>query len=117
MTNLVSIGFRFNPLTALLIPEPLAVTAFANNFDDLRNGGVTIRTYPVKVQLLQPQTLSGDFQFVITGPPGIYTILASGDLATWTELGTATNTIGITSFTDLNAHLSVRKFYRAHTPH
>jgi hypothetical protein len=55
--------------------------------------------------------LIGAFQFGITGPPGVYTILGSTDLAVWSELGLATNNLGAINFTDGSAHLSPLKFY------
>jgi hypothetical protein len=56
--------------------------------------------------------LVGAFQFGITGPPGVYDVLGSTDLATWSELGVATNNLGSLNFVDVTAHLSPRKFYR-----
>ena len=44
-------------------------------------------------------------------PPGVYTIMQSADLASWTILGAATNSLGSVSFVDATAHLSPRKFY------
>jgi hypothetical protein len=65
------------------------------------------------VQLIRVRQPPGAFQFVITGPPADYAILGSGDLAAWSELGTVTNRLGNVVFTDVMAHLSPRKFYRA----
>jgi hypothetical protein len=71
-------------------------------------------TYPLAVQLTSPRrTVGGAFEFTLTGPPGVYAVLGSGDLLVWSELGAATNMLGSAAFTDLTAGLSARKFYRA----
>ena len=54
----------------------------------------------------------GAFQFAVTGPPGVYTVLGSPDLAAWSELGAVSNSLGAIVFTDVTAHLSPQKFYR-----
>jgi hypothetical protein len=70
-------------------------------------------TYPLEVQLTRITGLVGVYQFAVAGPPGVYTILASPDLANWNELGVATNQFGEIGFTDETAPLSPLKFYRA----
>jgi formylglycine-generating enzyme required for sulfatase activity len=117
LTNLTTFSFLGNPLTALVISEPLAAsTNLTVNFTTiaaLANQGVSVFAYPLTVQLLQPRQLNGTFRFGITGPPGIYTILASADLGAWSALGSTTNTVGVTNFTDVIPQLSPRRFYRA----
>ncbi len=39
--------------------------------------------------------------------------VAIPDLVAWSDLGFATNKLGAIVFTDVTAHLSPRKFYRA----
>jgi hypothetical protein len=95
------------------LSEPLAAGNLAAAVATLQGQGVNVFTYPLTVQLLQPQSVTGAFQFGITGPPGVYTIVASSDLVTWTDLRTTTNTLGAISFADTNAHLFAAKFYRA----
>jgi formylglycine-generating enzyme required for sulfatase activity len=70
-------------------------------------------TYPLAVQLVRPLALVGAFKFGVTGPPGVYTILGSADLAAWNVLGAATNPLGSVNFVDVTAHSSPQKFYRA----
>ena len=55
----------------------------------------------------------GGFNINVLGPPGVYTLLGSDDLATWTELGTATNTIGDARFEDSTPFPPAHRFYRA----
>jgi hypothetical protein len=55
----------------------------------------------------------GDFEFTLTGPPGVYAILGSTDLATWSELGALTNSLGFVKYSDAAAPLSPQKFYQA----
>jgi hypothetical protein len=66
------------------------------------------------VRLTSPRlTTDGRFEFTLTGPPGVYAILGSTDLAAWSELRATTNTLGRVAFTDATADLSGGKFYRA----
>jgi hypothetical protein len=103
-----------NPLTTLVLSEPMATTGhLTNTINSLRNDGVLIFTYPPAIELLRPRPLIGAFQFGITGPPGVYTIFSSDDLLTWSELGSITNSLGTISFVDETAHFSPQRFYRA----
>ena len=102
-----------NPLTTFVLSEPLAATNLAADVASLRNQGVSVFTYPLAVQLVRLRQPIGAFQFAITGPPGVYTVLGSTDLATWSAVGVATNPLGSVVFTDVTAHLSPQKFYRA----
>ena len=114
MTQLTSLVLNGNPLTTLVLPGPLAATNLAATVATLRDQGVSVFTYPLSVQLISPrQTVEGAFEFALTGPPGVYAVLASTDLAAWSALGIATNTLGSILFTDAAAHLSPQKFYRA----
>ena len=117
MTRLVALSFLSNPLTTLVLSEPLAgSTNLVVNFETiatLRDQGVSVFTYPLAVQLIRIRQPIGAFQFAIIGPPGVYAILGSPDLAVWSEVGFTTNTLGAIVFTDVTAHLSPQKFYRA----
>jgi hypothetical protein len=113
-TNLSSLVLDGVPLTTFVLSEPQAATKLAFTVTALRNQGVSVFTYPLVLGLVSPRrTATGAFEFALTGPPGIYTVLASADLVSWNELGAATNLLGSADFTDTTAELSVRKFYRA----
>ena len=112
MTQLIGLGFLANPLTTFVLPENLATTNLAGDVASLRDQGVSVFTYPLGVSLVRPQTLIGAFQFGITGPPGVYAVLGSTDLAVWSQLSAATNRLGALSFHDVTANLSSQKFYR-----
>jgi formylglycine-generating enzyme required for sulfatase activity len=113
MTQLTSLFLDANPLTTLVLSETLAATNLAATVASLWNQGVSVFTYPLAIQLVRPRTSVGAFQFGITGPPGLYAVLGSGDLAVWNALGVATNSLGSINFTDVTANLSPQKFYRA----
>jgi formylglycine-generating enzyme required for sulfatase activity len=112
MTQLGALGYFGNPLTTLVLSEPLAATRLADELPSVRSQGASVFTYPLTAQLVRPLALVGAFKFGVTGPPGVYTILGSADLAAWNVLGATTNTLGAINFTDTTAHLSLRKFYR-----
>jgi formylglycine-generating enzyme required for sulfatase activity len=115
MTRLTALGFLANPLTTLVLSEPLAastnLTVNLTSLAFLPGQGVSVFTYPPAIQLVRPLRLNGAFQFVISGPPGVYSVLGSTDLAPWSPLGAVTNLFGSVSFT--NAILSLQMFYRA----
>jgi hypothetical protein len=117
MTRLTELSFLGNPLTIFVLSEPLAAsTNLIVNFvtiASLRDQGFSVFTYPLVAQLVQPLLLDGSFKFEITGPPGVYSILASPDLSVWIDLGTVTNQLGNARFNDQTASASSRKFYRA----
>ena len=117
LTHLVAFSFLSNPLTTLVLSELLAgstnLTVNLETIDALPNQGVSVFTYPLVVQLVQPRPSVGAFQFEIIGPPGDYTVLASTNVADWSPLGTVANPLGSVVFTDVTAQLSPRKFYRA----
>jgi len=111
LTGLVVDG---NPLTTLVLSEPLAATNLAALVASLRNQEISVFTYPLAVQLISPRlNESGKIEFTLIGPPGAYTVFASVDLTTWNESGATTNTLGSVIFTDQTAGLSPQKFYRA----
>src|SRR5712675_917171 len=64
-------------------------------------------------RLVQPLMLPGSFKFGITGPPGVYSVLGSTNLATWSAVGVATNPLGSVLFHDVTTNVLPQKFYRA----
>jgi hypothetical protein len=100
-----------NPLTTLILSEQVAATNSAATVAFLRSQGVSVFTYPLAIRLIGPHgTDPGAFEFALAGPPGIYTLLSSTNLAAWSALGAVTNTLGSILFTDVMAHLSPLKF-------
>ncbi len=112
MTQLVDLGFLGNPLITFVVSE-LQSTNLAGDVATLQSNGVSVFAYPLTVQLIRLRQPIGAFQFAITGPPGVYTVLTSADLVAWSPLGAVTNSLGAVVFTDGTAHLSPQKFYRA----
>jgi formylglycine-generating enzyme required for sulfatase activity len=112
MTKVIGFGYLGNPLTTLVLSEPLAAVNLAGDVASLRSQGVSVFTYPLTVQLFRLRQPIGAFQFAMAGPPGVYAVLGSVDLAVWSELGAVTNSLGSIVFTDVAAHLSPQKFYR-----
>src|SRR5262249_7916267 len=118
MTNLNALSFLSNPVTTLVISQPLAAsTSFSVNLttiDSLRNQGVTVFTYPPALQLASPsRTATGAFKFTLTGPPGRYVIQTSTDLSNWSDSSVLTNVFGIADFID--SGVSGQTFFRATT--
>jgi formylglycine-generating enzyme required for sulfatase activity len=113
LTQLVGLGFLANPLNTFVLPEPLATANLAGDVASLQNQGVSVFTYPLTIQLIRLRQPIGAFQFAVTGPPGVYAVLGSADLAVWNALGTVTNPLGSIVFTDVTAHLASQRFYRA----
>jgi formylglycine-generating enzyme required for sulfatase activity len=117
MTRLAALSFLSNPLATLVLSEPLAastnLTVNLTTVASLQDQGVSVFTYPLTIELIRIQQLIGAFQFAINGPPGVYSVLSSTNLAAWSELGVTTNSLGKVVFTDGAAHLSSQKFYRA----
>jgi len=113
MTQLIGFGFLGNPLTTFVLSESLAGTNLAGDVASLQGQGVSVFTYPLAVQLVRPRAFVGRFQFGITGPPGVYAVLGSTNLAVWNVLGVATNPLGSINFNDVTANLAPQKFYRA----
>src|SRR5258705_5126311 len=113
VTNLTSLFVDGNPLTTFVLSESLAATNLADVVASLRNQEVSVFTYLVAIQIVRLRTLTAAFQFGITGPPGVYAISGSTNLTDWGKLANVTNTLGAITFTDVEAHLSPRKFYSA----
>ena len=112
LTNLTSVLLDDNPLSTFVLPEPLAAGNLSNMVASLRDQGVSVFAYPLAAELVRPRTFTGRFQFGITGPPGVYVVLGSTDLATWSAIGTANNVLGSISFNDVATNLPPQKFYR-----
>ncbi|HXI68892.1 MAG TPA: SUMF1/EgtB/PvdO family nonheme iron enzyme [Verrucomicrobiae bacterium] len=113
LTVLSTLVLDGNPLATLVLSEPLAATGLASVVDALQNQGVSVFTYPLTAQLVKPLPLIGAFKFGITGPPGVYAILGSTNLSTWSAVGVATNPLGSVNFHDVITNAPLRKFYRA----
>jgi len=114
LTNLSSIFLGGNPLTTFVLSETLAASNLAATVTDLQNRGVQVFTYPLTVQLTFPREQRiGAFRFGITGPPGVYAVFSSSNLTDWNALNFASNSLGSVLFTDVEAHLAPRKYYRA----
>jgi len=115
MTKLSTLTLTGNPLTTLVLSEALAITRLVGLVTSLPNQGVSVFTYPLAVSLLKPnRTLEGNaFEFFVVGPPGIYAVLSSTNLAAWSVLGTTNNELGGILFTDEDINFSPKKFYRA----
>jgi formylglycine-generating enzyme required for sulfatase activity len=113
LQQLIGLFMAGNPLTTFVLSEPLAATGMASVVDSLRTQGISVFTYPLVAQLVQPLMLAGSFKFGITGPPGVYSVLGSTNLATWSAVGVATNPLGSVNFHDVTANASPQTFYRA----
>jgi formylglycine-generating enzyme required for sulfatase activity len=112
MLQLTGLFMADNPLTTFVLSEPLAATGMASVADSLKRQGVAVFTYPLAVQLVRPAMVIGAFKFGITGPPGVYSVLGSTNLAVWSTAGFATNPLGSVNFHDVTANASPQKFYR-----
>ena len=114
MTNLSSLFLDGNPFTELVLSEPMAATNLADVVADLHARNISVFTYPLTVQLISLRLPGhGIFQFAVTGPPGVYAILASTNLASWNTLAVLTNREGDLRFEEASLPLSPQKFYRA----
>jgi len=113
MQQLTGLFVDGNPLTTFAVSETAAATDLAGTVAVLRSQGVSVFIYPLTVQLVRPRQLIGAFQFGLTGPPGVYIIQQSVDLATWSKLTFTTNTLGGINITDPTAQSPLQKFYRA----
>jgi hypothetical protein len=116
LTNLTFLDLEQNPLSNFVLPEPVAVTSLAGTVASLTRQGVSVYTYTLAVSLVsEPTMLAGAFRFTLTGPPAVYNIFSSVDLATWSQLGSVTNRLGATVVSDPQATNSSQKYYRAMT--
>ena len=72
---------------------------------------------PLAIRFLAPHLAgAGAFEVRLTGPPGVYAVLASADLTAWSELGAVTNNLGIAGFTDAETSSSRQRFYQLRSP-
>src|SRR5262249_42669565 len=113
VTNLMSLDLFLNPLTNLVLPEPLADTNLAELVQALRNQNIVVSTYALTIHFSPPRLLPGAFHMDITGPPGVYTILGSMDFVAWSEVAVETNLFGSIRLNDSITPLSQQKFYQA----
>lgn len=113
MTDLTTLLLDGNPLTTLVLPEPLAANQLSGTVADLQAQGVQVFTYPLSVQLINAGQPLVTFQFELTGPPGVYAILASTNLTSWSVLDAVNNPFGSVVFNDATSQSVPRRFYRA----
>jgi hypothetical protein len=97
-------------------PNGVAVDSVGNvyvadfYFNTIRKG------YPPP-RFLNPVVMFGQFDAVLTGPPGHSVVVeASTDLANWLTLSTNTFGTGALNFSDPQSGLLSNRFYRAHLP-
>ena len=112
MQQLSGLFLGDNPLATLVLSEPLALTGLASLVDSFRRQGISVFTYPTLARLVEPLALVGSFKFGITGPPGVYSVLGSTNLTTWSTVGVAPNPLGSVIYHDVTSSASPRKFYR-----
>jgi Leucine-rich repeat (LRR) protein len=112
LTKLSTLFLNGNPFTTLVLSEQMAVTNLAATVASLRTQGVSVFTYPLAIRLTSPGRTGGAFRFTLTGPPGLYSVLASTNLVNWSAASTLTNALGTAAFTE-SAPLAQQKFYRA----
>jgi hypothetical protein len=115
-TQIAALGFLANPLTTVVLPVPLAAS-LADAIVTLRSQGVLVFTYPLTIELESPRLTPSGISIDLNGPPGIYQLFSSADLATWNELHTATNSLGGARFFDSTAPPPTQRFYRASSLH
>ncbi len=108
LANLTTLFLNGNPLTTFVLSEPLAATTLAGTVAALESQDVSVFTYPLTAQLVKPLMLIGAFKIGITGPPGVYSVLGSTNLADWNEVGIASNKLGGINFVDVSAQFSPR---------
>jgi formylglycine-generating enzyme required for sulfatase activity len=113
MTQLITLSVEGNPLTTLVLSDPLATTNIVGTVSLLRDQGVSVLTYPLEVQLVRPLATIGAFKIGIKGPPGVYSVLGSTNLTTWSAVGVAGNPLGSVNFIDVTANAFPTRFYRA----
>jgi formylglycine-generating enzyme required for sulfatase activity len=112
LQQLVGLFVGGNSLATFVLSEPLATTGMASVVDSFRNQSVAVFTYPLVAQLVQPLALIGSFKFGIIGPPGVYSVLGSANLETWSTVGFASNPLGSVLFHDVTTNVLPQKYYR-----
>jgi hypothetical protein len=112
LQQLIGLFVADNLLTTFVLSEPLAATGMASVVFSFQNQGIPVFIYPLAVQLVQPLMLAGSFKFGITGPPGVYSVFGSTNLATWSAVGVTTNPLGSVIFHDVTTNVLPQKFYR-----
>ena len=112
LQQLVGLFTADNPFAFLVLSESLAATGMASVVDSYRNQRISVFTYPLTVQLIQATALEGAFKFGINGPPGVYSILSSTNLASWSAMGVVTNSLGSVTFLHVNNDQTPQTIYR-----
>ncbi len=112
LTRLSALDLKTNPLLSFVLSQPLGATNLSGTVFELTNQGIAVFTYPVAPQLVRPLMLVGAFKFGLTGPPGVYSVLSSTNLAVWDVVGESVNPLGSVNFRDLTPSTSPQKYYR-----
>lgn len=111
LSQLNSLVLNGNPVTTLVLSEAQAASN-ATQVADLRGQGVSVHTYPTTLKLESAnRKASGDFEFTISGPPGVYSTFGSGDLTNWNVLTALTNQVGSVPFSE--SATATQRFFRA----
>jgi hypothetical protein len=94
LTQLSSLDLRFNPLKTVVLPDLLATNRLAELVNSLRSTGVVVHAYRTEplLSLNAPEA-----QLLLQGPPGVYDILESTNLTTWSIARIVTNETGTVS--------------------
>ena len=104
-TNLTTVNAIDNALRTVVLPEPLADGSLAAWVSQLRAQGVTVHPYAIDVTLRDWRRDSGgSFSFQLSGPPGIYQVLASTNFNSSFVAGRLTNQTGYATFTNVAAN-------------
>ncbi len=110
LERLASLDLSFNALAVWAIPDGLRHLTTLNLAGNLLGKF----PYPLAIRMETPQrAASGDVELAVTGPPGVYAILGSTALATWSQAGQATNQVGRVSFMDTSSPFAAARYFRA----
>jgi hypothetical protein len=92
---------------------PVAREFASTNADPLLASfqGATLRLFDWR--LADPALLVQGFQFTLHGPPGVYAIDRSTNLASWLQIDTVTNSNNSVPYLDTGSHTQEHSFYRA----
>jgi len=115
LTSLTTLSLDGNPLQSLVLPESLAIGALAATIDALVSQGVSVSIYLPGLTLTAiTRAEGGNFDYLLTGPPGNYSIQVTEDFSTWTDLAPVTiPRDGSIRVTDSQAKSRPHSFYRA----
>jgi formylglycine-generating enzyme required for sulfatase activity len=115
IAELLTLGVEGNPLATLTLSDSLAATGLSGTVATLRGQGVSIFTFPIDFRLRPRLGLGGALELTLEGPPGIYSVLDSTNLAIWKSVAAITNQLGSIVFQGDAAEGSPQRFFRAQT--